>query len=141
MLSNVLSHRVLCVPPVSTRDRCSSGTAVRPAASNRGRLARDRFSPAPPRCCTLVRKSCFYSLGGKGGERSRETGSQVKDRDPCACAQESLPGKMKARPNGRAALSVMVCVIKTSQGTVNENGRIFTVIWLSTCLQYLEGLC
>lgn len=140
MLSNVLSHRVLCVPPVSTRYRCSSGTAVRPAASHRGRLARYRFSPAPPRGCTFVQNRAF-TLWGERGEKKQETGAQVKDRDPCACAQESLPGKMKARPNGRAELSVMVCVIKTSQWTVDENGRIFTVIWLSTCLQYLEGLC
>ena len=61
-------------------------------------------------------KIVLLLFGGGRGKRSRETGAQVKGRDPCACAQESLPGKMKARPNGRAALSVMVCVIKTSQG-------------------------
>ena len=94
-----------------------------------------------PLVAALLSKIVLLLFGGGRGEKKQETGAQVKDRDPCAYAQESLPRKMKARPNGRAELSVMVCVIKTSQWTVDENGRIFTVIWLSTCLQYLEGLC
>ena len=73
-------------------------------------------SPPRPLAAAPCPKIVLLLFGEEGGKRSRETGAQVKGRDPCACAQESLPGKMKARPNGRAELSVMVCVIKTSQG-------------------------
>ncbi len=72
--------------------------------------------PRAPSWLHSCPKIVLLLFGGEGGKRKRETGAQVKDRDPCACAQESLSGKMKARPNGRAELSVMVCVIKTSQG-------------------------
>lgn len=62
--------------------------------------------PRAPSLLHSCPKIVLLLFGGKGGKRSRKTGAQVKDRDPCACAQESLPEKMKARPNGRAELSV-----------------------------------
>lgn len=73
-------------------------------------------SPPRPLALHSCPKIVLLLFGGGRGEKKPETGAQIKDRDPCACAQESLSGKMKARPNGRAELSVMVCVIKTSQG-------------------------
>ena len=97
--------------------------------------------PRPLAAALLSENRAFILWGGEGGKRSLEAGARVKGQRPVRVCAGVSARKKKARPNGRAALSVMVCVIKTSQWTVDENGRIFTVIWLSTCLQYLEGLC